>query len=220
MSDNVTHQYAHHFKNADHEFESCKQGMWLFLMQEVLFFSALFVAYTVFKMMYPDGFFEAHKALNWKLGGLNTVILICSSFTMALAVNAAQTGNKSKQILNLTLTLLLAGGFLLVKYFEYSQKFHLGIYPAGFFDTANLIGEGNMFTNPNVPVFYSFYFAITGLHGLHVLLGMFVIVWLIKRASNGEFGAHYYTPVEMVGLYWHFVDLVWIYLFPLFYLLG
>ncbi len=220
MSNNVTHQYAHHFESADHEFESCKQGMWLFLMQEVLFFSALFVGYAIFKTMYPEAFFEAHKALDWKLGGLNTIILIASSFTMALAVNAAQTGQKNKQILNLILTLLFAGGFLVVKYFEYTHKFHMGIFPAEFFQTEQLIGDGKLFSNPDVPVFFSFYFAITGLHGLHVLIGMFVILWILKRAMNGEFGPSYYTPVEMVGLYWHFVDLVWIYLFPLLYLLG
>lgn len=210
----VDHHHAHHFESHDHEFESCKQGMWLFLLQEVLFFTGLFVAYGIFRAMYPDMFFEAAKALDWRMGATNTVILILSSLTMALAVSAAQKGNRQKQVNYLILTFLFACGFLVVKYFEYTHKFHAGILPGAAFTNAELLAAAG----PKVPLYFSLYFMMTGVHGVHVLGGMVVIAWLIKRAARGDFGPNYYTPVEMVGLYWHFVDLVWIYLFPLLYL--
>lgn len=222
------HHHAHHFKDADHEFTTAKQGMWLFLLQEVLFFSPFFVALFVFGGMYPADFHFASKLLDWKLGGLNTLVLLTSSLTMALAVNAAQTSQKEKTVRYLWLTFLCACGFLVIKYFEYSHKIHLGTLMGGFFhpnqeEFIKDYGEAawNMLAeHPKAPLFYSIYFGMTGLHGLHVVGGMVVIFWLIKRASRGEFNAQYYTPVEMVGLYWHFVDLVWIYLFPLLYLVG
>jgi len=207
-------EYAHHFKNMDHEFETCKQGLWLFLLQEVLFFSPLFVAYYVFRGLYPEDFHAASQLLDWRMGGLNTVILICSSLTMALAVHGAQTGNRAKQILNLSLTLVFASGFLVVKYFEYTHKIHMGILPAGMFTYEGLADY------PRAKLYFSIYYAMTGLHGVHVVGGMVAIAWLLKRAIRHEFSGAYYTPVEMVGLYWHFVDLVWIYLFPILYLLG
>ncbi|MCC7442979.1 MAG: cytochrome c oxidase subunit 3 family protein [Bdellovibrionales bacterium] len=207
-------QYAHHFLSADHEFETSKQGIWLFLLQEVLFFSPLFVAYYVFRGLHPADWHAAAQLLDWRMGALNTVILICSSLTMALAVHGAQTSNKKKLVVNLILTLGLACGFLVVKYFEYTHKFHMGIYPAGAF-TYEGLGQ-----YPAAKLYFSIYYAMTGLHGIHVLGGMAVMLWVLKRAMRGEFNAHYYTPVEMTGLYWHFVDLVWIYLFPILYLLG
>ena len=206
-------EHAHHFESADHEFISCKQGMWLFLLQEVLFFAGLFCAYMVFRGMYPDMFLEASKLLDWKLGGLNTIVLITSSLTMAMAVRSAQTNQKNQTVMYLTLTFVLAGVFMIIKYFEYSHKIHLGILPGGFFTYEGL-------NHPKAPLYFSLYFLMTGVHGLHVLIGMLVIIWLIVRANRGDFNSHYYTPIEMVGLYWHFVDLVWIYLFPLMYLVG
>lgn len=213
MSSSHEHHYAHHFNSAAHEFESCKQGMWLFLLQEVLFFSALFVGYMVFRGLYTDMWHEASKMLDVKMGATNTVILITSSLTMALAVNSAQTGQKNKTVMYLILTFLLASGFLIVKYFEYSHKFHVGLLPGAAFSNTEL-------THPKAPLFFSLYFMMTGVHGVHVIAGMIVIAWLIRRAIRGDFSPGYYTPVEMVGLYWHFVDLVWIYLFPLMYLVG
>lgn len=212
------HHHAHHFQSADHEFETCKQGMWLFLLQEVLFFAPFFVAYFVFRGLYPEAFHEGSHHLDWKLGAVNTVVLLLSSLTMALAVNAAQRGLKSKTVQYLVLTFLCACGFLVIKYFEYSHKIHMGTLPAGFFNQ-ELFAKGE-FTQFHTPLFFSLYFGMTGLHALHVIGGMVVIAWLIKRANRGEFGPKYYTPVEMVGLYWHFVDLVWIYLFPFLYLVG
>lgn len=213
------HHHAHHFKSSDHEFLTCKQGMWLFLLQEVLFFAPFFTGYAIFRGLYPDAFHEASKSLDWQMGGLNTVILLCSSLSMALAVNAAQRGLTKKCVTNLIFTLLFGFGFLIVKYFEYTHKIHVGTLPSGLFNQ-DLFDEG-MFTQAQVPLFFSLYFGMTGLHAIHVIGGMAVLAfWILPRASRGEFVGGYYTPVEMFGLYWHFVDLVWIYLFPLLYLVG
>lgn len=206
--------HAHHFASADDEFEASKQGMWLFLVTEVLMFGGLFVAYGIFRGMYPEMYVEAHKFLAVKLGLTNTIILITSSLTMALTVSATQRGQRDRAILFLGLTFLFSCGFLVVKYFEYAAKFHHGILPGGFF------AAGHEITHIKAPLFFSLYFVMTGLHGLHVLIGMGLMIWLLKRILNKEFGPHYYTPVELVGFYWHFVDLVWIFLFPLLYLVG
>ncbi|MBP9706693.1 MAG: cytochrome c oxidase subunit 3 family protein [Oligoflexales bacterium] len=206
------HHHAHHFKSGDHEFVTCKQGMWLFLLQEVLFFAPLFVMYALLRGLYPASFVEGATFLDPRMGGLNTIILISSSLSMAMAVSGAQRGNKQRTVWGLALTLLFALGFLVVKYFEYSHKLHIGITTAGSFSNTAV-------TDPNSPLFFSLYFIMTGLHGIHVVGGMVVIFWILLRARRGEFGPKYYTPVEMVGLYWHFVDLVWIYLFPLLYLI-
>lgn len=207
------HHHAHHFANAVEEFEASKQGMWLFLVTEVLMFGGLFVAYGIFRGLYPDMFHEAHKMLAVNMGALNTVVLITSSLTMALAVSATQTNQREKAIRYLVVTFLFACCFLVVKYFEYTHKFHDGLLPGGFFTNTEL-------KHPKTPLFFSLYFLMTGLHGIHVLIGMGVIAWMIKRSANREFSSEFYTPVELVGFYWHFVDLVWIYLFPLLYLVG
>ena len=207
------HQFAHHFKNAVDEFDACKVGMWLFLLQEVLFFSPLFVAYAVFRALYHEAWHEASHLLDWKLGGLNTLILICSSFSMATAVRGAQMGDRRKTVINLAITIACAFGFLIVKYFEYSHKVHMGLLPAGMFTYQGLV-------HPKATLFFSLYFMMTGLHGIHVLVGIGLLTWILIRAKKGHFGPDYFTPVELTGLYWHFVDLVWIYLFPLLYLVG
>jgi len=216
MSDSISsfvpHKVANHFADAEQEFESAKIGMWAFLAQELLFFSALFVAYAIFRFLYPDMFMDAHRHLSWKMGAMNTVFLITSSFTMVMAVRSAQTNNNRGTIINLALTLVLACTFLVVKYFEYMEKIHHGFLPPKFFTGSGVFEE--------MPIFFGLYFVMTGLHGLHVLIGIGLIAWLIYRASKRELYSEYYTPVEMVGLYWHFVDLVWIFLFPLFYLIG
>lgn len=207
------HHFAHHFKSAYHEFDSCKVGMWLFLLQEVLFFSPLFVGYGVFRALYHEAWNEASHMLDWKLGGLNTLILISSSFTMALAVRAAQTGNRKQLVNNLLITIACAFGFLVVKYFEYTHKIHMGLLPAGMFTYQGL-------EHPKASLFFSLYFVMTGLHALHVIIGIGILIWILLRSKRGDFDAHYFTPVELTGLYWHFVDLVWIFLYPLLYLVG
>jgi cytochrome c oxidase subunit III len=211
----LVHHHAHHFSSAEDEFEASKQGMWLFLVTEVLMFGGLFVAYGIFRGLYPEMFKAAHHFLAVKMGAINTVILITSSLTMVLGVTAAQRGQRDRSILFLVFTLFLAAGFLVVKYFEYSHKFHDGLLPGGFFTNPELLQE-----QPKSPLFFSLSFLMTGLHGIHVLIGMGLISWIIRRTVKGEFSPYFYTPVELVGFYWHFVDLVWIYLFPLLYLVG
>jgi cytochrome c oxidase subunit III len=176
-------------------------------------FGGLFVAYGIFRGLYPEMFFEAHKLLAVNMGTINTIVLITSSLTMALAVSSTQKGQRDRAILYLVFTFILACCFLVVKYFEYTHKIHDGLLPGGLFTNTDL-------KNPKSPLFFSLYFMMTGLHGIHVLIGMGVIAWVLRRTIKGEFSPHYYTPVELVGFYWHFVDLVWIYLFPLLYLVG
>ena len=181
--------------------ETARLGIWVFLATEVLLFGGLFTAYTVFRIRYPELFHAEHLKLSRPLGGLNTVILITSSLTMAMAVDAARQGRRGRLQLFLLCTILLAGGFLGVKFVEWSGEFH----------------HGNL---PSSNLFFSLYFTLTGLHGLHVLAGMAVLTAFLVMTRQGRFTRTYHTPVEIGGLYWHFVDLVWIYLFPLIYLVG
>lgn len=208
-------QHAHHFESAEQEFQTSKFGMWLFLVTEVMLFGGLFVAYTIFRSLYPDMYHEAHHHLDKVMGGVNTIVLICSSLTMAMAVGMAQRNQPKKSAWLLAATIAFAATFLVVKYFEYSHKFHDGLLPGAYFDAAK-----NGITHPKADLFFSLYFLMTGLHGLHVVIGMGLITWVLKRTTRREFSEHYYTPVELVGLYWHLVDLIWIYLFPLLYLIG
>lgn len=209
------HHHAHHFDSADHEFQAAKQGMWLFLVTEVLMFGGLFVAYGIFRGLYPQMFHDAHKMLAVNLGATNTIVLITSSLTMATAVTATQKGQRDRAIVTLVLTFLLACCFLVIKYFEYSHKFHDGLLPGGHFSNPELMKE-----DPKSPLFFSLYFMMTGLHGIHVLIGMGLIAWMLVRTIRNEFSPYWYTPIELTGFYWHFVDLIWIYLFPLLYLVG
>jgi cytochrome c oxidase subunit 3 len=204
---------AHHFHDAEQQKESAKLGMWVFLLTEVLLFGGLFAFYAIYRSWHPDMFYNAHKFLDITLGGINTVVLITSSVTVALAIRSIQVNNKKHTVAYLIVTLLLAATFLVIKYFEYSHKFHLGQLPGEYYTFTGIQG-----TNPHV--FFSVYFTMTGLHGIHVLAGMVVIFWVLRRTMNNDFSSEYYTPVEMAGLYWHLVDLIWIYLFPLLYLIG
>ncbi len=207
------HHHAHHYDSTEHEFDASKFGMWLFLVTEIMLFGGLFVAYTIFRGLYPDMFHEAHKHLDKVMGAVNTIVLICSSLSMALAVGMAQRNQPKKSATLLLITLGFAATFMVVKYFEYTHKIHDGLLPGAHF-TNTSIGH------PKADLFFSLYFMMTGLHGLHVLIGMGLITWMLKRTLNNEFSEHYYMPVELVGLYWHLVDLIWIYLFPLLYLIG
>lgn len=203
----------HHFADLQQQRESAKLGMWIFLVTEILLFGGLFCFYAIYRAWNPDIFYNAHKVLDVHLGTLNTVVLITSSLTFALAIRSIQLGRRSRSLLLLISTFLLALTFLIVKYFEYSHKFHLGQLPGKYYTYGGIEG-----TNPHI--FFSAYFLMTGLHGIHVVVGMSLIGWLIFRMKRGDFSAEWYTPVEMTGLYWHLVDLIWIYLFPLFYLVG
>lgn len=213
----VRRQHAHHFATADQEFSASKLGTWLFLVTEVLLFGGLFVGYAYGKSVYPEMWHEASKHLDWKLGALNTLFLITSSFTMVMAVNAAQRNKagemNGKMVGYLIATIALAGCFLVVKYFEYSHKFHDGMLPGIYYTYSGV-------QNANAHYFFGLYFLMTGLHGFHVVVGMILLGWVLVRATKGHFYSEYYTPVEVGGLYWHLVDLIWIYLFPLLYLVG
>ncbi len=314
MSQDRPPHVGHHYESAEQQFQSGKLGMWLFLATEILLFGGLFCAYAVYRANHPEVFVYAHHFLNKTLGAVNTAILICSSFTMALGVRMAQLGRQRALVVSLALTLLCAFGFLGIKYVEYTDKWKHGLLwgeryaphlehgdaknddakhgavgdgdaehvgATGAIEAADLAGasrddvtgaargedvestttpeEDAAVTTPsdersdippaatgptglarptdtldtphaaseavktgpsNVHLFFGIYFVMTGLHGLHVIAGMVVIAWLIARALKGHFGREYFTPVDLGGLYWHLVDLIWIYLFPLLYLIG
>jgi cytochrome c oxidase subunit 3 len=275
---------GHHWDTLEQQIEAGKFGMWLFLATEVLLFAGLFCAYAVYRSNHPEVFLNGEKYLSKVWGGVNTIILLLSSFTVALAVRAASMGDRKKTVLFLALTVVGALGFLGVKTVEYRDKFaHGTLWGAKYHPhaeppaaapaaqgttiqalhpeqelgyTARTLEELNpalaertlIPTPPSVPnlptvdgrvtaeavaegadphrqetydhIFFGIYFVMTGLHGLHVIIGMIAIIWVMIRANRGDFTKRYYLPVDLVGLYWHLVDLIWIYLFPLLYLIG
>ena len=205
----------HHFATMAQQADTPKIGMWLFLATEVLLFGGLFVGFGLMQSRYPREFVEAHEHLQRSLGALNTVVLLFSSWTMVMGVQAAQKSEKKKLVVFLILTILCACIFLTVKYFEYSHKFEEGLLPGHWYShKGDLIPSSHGYAT-----FFSFYFMMTGLHGIHILVGIFLLAWIAVRGNRGEFSQAYYTPVDLVGLYWHLVDLIWIYLFPLYYLI-
>ena len=209
------HPYLqHHFDDMAQQAEASTLGMWVFLVTEIMFFGGLFMAYLLYRYRSPIGFQEASHHLNIAWGTLNTAVLILSSLTMALAVRAAQTGqSRGTQVRFLVITMTLGLVFLGVKYIEYSEKFRDHIVPGPYFQW-----EG-MYPKP-AEQFYSLYFAMTGLHALHMIVGVGIMTVITIMAWRRTFDSDYYTPVEVAGLYWHFVDIVWIFLFPLLYLIG
>ena len=199
----------------DQQADTTKIGMWLFLATEVLLFGGLFVGFGLMQGRYPREFVEAHEHLQRSLGALNTVVLLFSSWTMVMGVQSAQKSDKKKLVFFLILTILCACIFLTVKYFEYSHKFEEGLLPGHWYShKGDLIAGSHGYAT-----FFSFYFMMTGLHGIHILVGIFLLAWIAIRGNRGEFSQAFYTPVDLVGLYWHLVDLIWIYLFPLYYLI-
>ncbi len=215
MSTSTSHSthLQHHFADPQQQKDSAKLGTWVFLLTEVLLFGGLFCFYSIYRSWNPEIFHNAHKFLDVTLGATNTVVLIVSSLTMALAIRSMQLGNRKQTIWFLVATVLLASTFMVVKYFEYTHKIHLGQLPGKWYTFDGIAGS-----NPHI--FFSAYFLMTGLHGFHVLGGIGLIIWLIIKTARGGFSPEYYTPIEMTGLYWHLVDLIWIFLFPLFYLIG
>jgi cytochrome c oxidase subunit 3 len=225
----------HHFDTPVQQFDAAKLGMWLFLAQEILFFSGLFVAYGVLRSKYPEAFEAGSMQLNRFIGGFNTIVLLISSFTAAMAVRSAQLGQRKWVTVNLVITIACAFAFLFIKYFEYEAKFDHGLLPGEHFHphmghdgylhailnwTPGHEGEENVVALPEkTHVFFGIYFFLTGLHGIHVLIGIGVLGWVLWRNIRGDFNKEYWTPVDLVALYWHLVDLVWIYLFPLLYLI-
>ena len=204
---------AHQFDTVEQQREAVTVGMWLFLVTEVMFFGGLLLGYAVYRSAYPDAFAAASGHLDLRLGAFNTVVLIGSSLTMALAVHAAQLGERKKLMGFLVATIVLGLVFLGVKAFEYHHKFEESLFPGGDFRWPDANAR-------HVRLFFSFYFCLTGLHALHMVIGAGLLSVLLVMAARGRFGAEYHAPVEMSGLYWHFVDIVWIFLFPLLYLIG
>jgi cytochrome c oxidase subunit 3 len=273
MSNIIAHKHAHFFHSSAQQANSAKLGMWLFLVTEVLLFSGLFVGYTVIKTLHPEMWKVASEQLNWQLGSVNTIVLITSSWTVALAVRAAQTNkkgeNNGKIVALLAFSILCAFAFMGIKYMEYSHKIHDGLlwgtkyfnHPEaiahlkeglkstfGMSDVAlsspeiltqlkahaaasshegehlihhynsTVVYKDSLMTVEQGHLFFGIYFLLTGLHGIHVIIGGAILCWVMVGANKGRFYEDYYTPVEVGGLYWHLVDLIWIYLFPLLYL--
>ena len=215
MRDDTLHHpaLAHHFDNLEQQAEAASLGMWVFLLTEILFFGGTFLVYTVYRHMYHDAFVVASHELDVTLGTINTAVLIGSSLTMALAVHAAQTGSQRLIQIFLILTVVLGCVFLGIKSVEYAHKFHEHHVPGPYFQfDAKYVREAQ--------IFFSLYFVMTGLHALHMIIGIGVMLVMLWQASRGRFSPEYYVPIEVTGLYWHFVDIVWIFLFPLLYLIG
>ena len=192
-------------------------GMWIFLITEIMFFGGMFAVYTVYRSWYPDVFAIASSSLNEIIGAANTAVLLLSSFTMVLAVRAGQLGQQKMIVIFLILTLLFGGIFLGVKAYEWNEKFeehHIPGMAAFHLDGVPPADQGH------AQLFFSLYFGMTGLHALHMVIGVGLLLTLILQARRGKFSASYYTPVDMTGLYWHFVDIIWIFLFPLLYLID
>lgn len=217
MSDTTTTAHSpylqHHYAEMEQQVDAGKIGMWLFLVTEVLLFGGLFVGFAIMSARHHEAFRLAHEHLSRPLGALNTVVLLVSSFTMVMAVHSARHSRQKALVRYLAATLALAAVFLGVKYFEYSHKIHEGLLPGKFY-TAGGVEPASQ------AMFFGFYFMMTGLHGLHILAGMIVLAWLLRRSLRGHFSSSYYAPVDLAGLYWHLVDMIWIYLFPLLYLIG
>ena len=288
MSAHASDKFVYHEPGLQHQFDDMKQqeesvsiGMWMFLVQEIMFFGGLFTAYLVFRSRYPMAFAAGSNHLDAFWGGLNTLVLIVSSLTMALTVYYAQKSNRSMQVIMIVLTMIFGAAFLGVKAIEYTSKYkdglvpvtglnqkvkedpnahyeaakpcwevehgaaaeHQVVNPRGEFlwkdcSLAKVAQDGNFLTSAEkigyysngqidadkfrdkVRIFYFIYFVMTGLHALHMIIGLGIMAWLLWTAWKGYYTSEYYMPVEMSGLYWHFVDIVWIFLFPLLYLLG
>ncbi len=287
MSAHASDKFVYHEPGLQHQFDDMKQqeesvsiGMWMFLVQEIMFFGGLFTAYLVFRSRYPMAFAAGSNHLDVVMGFVNTLVLIVSSLTMALTVYYAQKSNRMMQVVMIVLTMIFGAVFLGVKAIEYTDKYNHGLVPvtglnkkikedpaahheaqkpcwevdhnAPVVEHANPRGEfqwtdcslakqawdGKYLTSAEkigyfsngqidadkfrdkVRIFYYIYFVMTGLHALHMIVGLGLMMWLLWTAYKGNYNAEYYMPVEMSGLYWHFVDIVWIFLFPLLYLLG
>jgi cytochrome c oxidase subunit III len=274
-------RHQHHFDTMEQQYDSSSFGMWVFLIQEVMFFGGLFAAYLVYRHSYYDAFGQASSTLNLWLGAFNTVVLIGSSLTMALAVNSAQLGNRKLLMFFLLATMVLGSIFLGVKVIEYKDKYEEAHIPGNGADLGIIkiqpfcfhpvsgppcpadaekheggaehgsatapeaapvpgetmtTGEGHNSgeagvalptpasprerSMPGAEIYFSLYFAMTGMHALHMVIGMAIMVWLLWNAYRGIYSGAYFTPIENFGLYWHFVDIIWIYLFPLLYLIN
>jgi cytochrome c oxidase subunit 3 len=208
----------HQFDSLEQQKESSTLGMWLFLVTEIMFFGGLFLAYLVYRTSYPKVFAAASHHLDVTWGGINTAVLICSSLTMALAIWSAQVDRRKLIVVFLIATMVLGAVFLGVKAKEYGDKFHHHLVP--YWDWAPEDAHLEGVSGQQAQLFFSLYFIMTGLHALHMIIGICVLGALIRPSWKGRYDAAYHNPLECTGLYWHFVDIVWIFLFPLLYLIG
>ena len=212
---------AHQFETLDQQQDADALGIWVFLVTEIMFFGGLFAAYAIYRGFYPAAFEGGSHILDIRLGAFNTMVLIGSSLTMALSVRSAQLGNRRAIIGFLIATMILGSIFLGIKGVEYHQKFVEHVVPgldwAPEGETLTHLAPGGL---GHGEMYFVFYFAMTGLHAIHMIIGEGLLLWLVFRARSNAFRDHYFAPVEVVGLYWHFVDIVWIFLFPLLYLIG
>ena len=216
-------ELLHHFATEEQQRNSASLGMWIFLATEVMFFGGLFCAYLIYRRWYFEDFGAASKSINATLGATNTAVLICSSLTVVLAIWAAQTSRRVLLIGMLVLTMLFGLAFLGIKGVEYKDKFEEHHVPgASFsFNQVPIPGHPDQYANPqHAQIFFSLYFIMTGLHALHMIIGVGLFAFITYNAMRRRYGPDYYTPVEVAGLYWHFVDIIWIYLFPLLYLID
>ena len=213
MSASESSHLEHQFDDAEQQFGAANLGMWIFLLTEIMFFGGILAAYAIYFVTFADVFEEASNHLSWEMGGFNTLVLLGSSFTMARAVAAAQSQGRGAQVRWLIGTILRGLAFLGIKAWEYAGKFEDQLVPGRNFSVASEFAAVE-------ELFFSFYFLLTGLHAIHMVIGIGLLGYLAVRARMGDYDRSYFTPVEMAGLYWHFVDLVWIFLFPMLYLLG
>jgi cytochrome c oxidase subunit 3 len=217
---------AQQFDTMEAQVRTGTLGMWLFLASEVLFFTGLFTAYAVYRANHQDMFAYGQHFLDWRMGALNTIVLICSSLSAAWAVRCAQLDDRRGLDITLTATILLGCTFMVVKYFEYSHKIHAGVvWGEGYAPTQEFLSHlpaavQTMAVPDGMGRFFSIYYMMTGLHGIHVVIGIGLFIWLRQRARRADFTREYNAPVDGVALYWHLVDIIWIFLFPLFYLIG
>ena len=225
-------QHRQHFESEEQQREAGSFGMWLFLLTEIMFFGGMFFAYLLYRNWYYEPFVVASQQLSVPLGALNTAILISSGFFMALGVWAAEVRNRKLLVIFLWLTTIFGLAFLGVKSVEYHEKWEKHHIPGASFDVREFINppakaDGKPLSEPLPPdmaqktqIFFFLYFAMTGMHAVHMIIGIGILFWLIFRANRGEFSAGYVAPIENFGLYWHFVDIVWLFLFPLLYLIN
>ena len=217
----------HHFDTMEQQFDSATLGMWVFLLTEIMFFGGMFCAYMIYRSMYPGAFASTSTHMNPALGATNTAVLIVSSLSMALAVRAARLGQQKALQILLIVTMIFGLAFLGVKVVEYHEHWVDKKVPI----TVPVIGSNWDYSNtPEFPhqaqyarpaqILFCFYFFMTGFHALHMIVGVVLMLTIFAMARKGKFSPSYFTPVEISGLYWHFVDIVWIWLFPLLYLIG
>ena len=218
----VRHRLEEQYHDLDQQHEAAALGMWVFLATEVMFFGALFCGLGAYRFMYQGAFERASEKLNWMIGGINTIVLLVSSLFMALAVHYAKHGERRRTTLYLGLTALLGIAFLVFKGYEYYSDYRDMLIPGWRFDESEWVAKEHLKPEqvPHVKLFLMFYWIMTGLHGLHVTIGIVVVLVIMALAWRGHFSPAYYSPVDVTGLYWHFVDLVWIFLLPMLYLVG